>query len=106
MYLSLTSHLCYHSCLPTEGSELFNLNSNVSATNQDVLEGLQQWQTRLQRARDSAVKFDRDYNSFSRWLSDMERKLNTDEGMRGTVEGVETQIRNTKVHVHVFVCLQ
>lgn len=67
------------------------------ATSGDIKESLKQWEDRLNKAHSLATQFDRDYKNFSLWITDSQKQLDHDEGIRATVEGMERQIQKLKV---------
>ena len=69
----------------------------MCSLSKDIEASQKQWLSKLHKARDSALQFDKGYNNFSQWISTVQQQLHTDEGIRATVGGVERQIQTVQV---------
>ena len=83
--------------LHVAGNPLASLSSELAQTNKMTQEQLDQWKAKLQSTLEAARKFESGNEDMTAWISAMQRRLDHEEGVRATVDGVQKQLEDAKV---------
>lgn len=80
-------------------SPLASLSDELAQTNKITEEQLGQWKAKLLLTLDAARKFESGNEDMTAWITGMHKRLDREEGVRATVEGVQRQLEEAKVSV-------
>ena len=81
------------------GNPLSSLSNDLVQTNKMTKEQLDQWKTKLWSTLEAARRFESENEDMTAWIAAMQRRLDHEEGVRATVDGVQKQLEDAKVFV-------
>ena len=79
------------------GNPLSSLSNELVQTNKMTKEQLDQWKAKLRSTLEAARKFESGNEDMTAWITAMQRRLDHEEGVRATVDGVQKQLEDAKV---------